>query len=300
MWKLGIWRGSKVPPFPCTVRKSVGPGSTGRKVRCLQSRLYDRGYTEVRITGTWNRRTSRAVRTFERDKDMLTLDRATPTTLHALRIWSGDPGRPAKVGRFALPSYGSVYTVGRRQVALTFDDGPAIPYTRQIVSILNRYEVPATFFVVGQSVSFDSDSLQAAARSGHSLQVHAWDHTSFTRLSDYGIGRQITRTSSALRSATGVRTTCYRPPGGSTSSRVRAAAAAYGHAPEILWNVNPADYLRPAPYTIAAHILNRADGRGLLVGLHDGGGSRANTVAALPSVISGLKARGYEFVKLCD
>jgi peptidoglycan/xylan/chitin deacetylase (PgdA/CDA1 family) len=193
-----------------------------------------------------------------------------------------------------------VYSVGRRQVALTFDDGPAIPYTEQIVSILNRNEVPATFFIVGQSVSWDADSLRLAARSGHSLQVHAWDHKTFTLLSDYEIGRQITRTSAAVRSATGRRTSCYRPPGGSTSSRVRSAAAAVGHAPEILWNVNPSDYLRPAPSTITSHILSRANGAGLIVGLHDGGGSRSNTVAALPSVISGLKARGYEFVSLCN
>ena len=299
LWKLGIWGGSKVPAFSCSVKSGVGPGSTGRKVRCLQSRLIDRGYDAVAITGKWNAKTSRAVRRFERANAMLTLGRATPTTLQALRIWSGNQNRPAKVGRANLPSYGAVYDVGPRQVALTFDDGPAIPYTSQMLSVLNKYEVPATFFVAGNAVSFGSDSLRSVARSGHSVQVHAWDHTAFTSLSDYSIGLQITRTSDAVKAATGKRTSCFRSPYGSTNTRVRAAAARVGHAPEILWNVDPQDWRRPAPSTLASHILRRADGRGLLVVLHDGGGSRTNTVAAMPTVIEGLKARGYEFVKLC-
>jgi len=299
LWKLGIWSGSKVPAFSCSVKSGVGPGSTGRKVRCLQSRLIDRGDGTVVITGKWNAKTSRAVRRFERANALLTLGRATPTTLRALRIWSGNQNRPAKVGRANLPSYGAVYNVGPRQVALTFDDGPAIPYTSQMLSVLNKYEVPATFFVAGNAVSFGSDSLRAVARSGHSVQVHAWDHTAFTSLSDYSIGLQITRTSAAVKAATGKRTSCFRSPYGSTNTRVRAAAARVGHAPEILWNVDPQDWRRPAPSTLASHILSRADGRGLLVVLHDGGGSRTNTVAAMPTVIEGLKARGYEFVKLC-
>jgi peptidoglycan/xylan/chitin deacetylase (PgdA/CDA1 family) len=67
-----------------------------------------------------------------------------------------------------------------------------------------------------------------------------------------------------------------------------------------LWNVDPSDYLRPSPYTLTARVLSKANGQGLIVALHDGGGSRSNTVAALPSIIQGLKARGYVFVKLCN
>ena len=136
--------------------------------------------------------------------------------------------------------------------------------------------------------------------SGHSVQVHAWNHPAFPSLSNYSIQQQILRTSAAIRAESGTQTTCYRPPYGSTNDRVRAAAAAVGHAPEILWNVNPSDYLRPAPYTMISHVLTRATGRGLIVGLHDGGGNRSNTVAALPGMIEGLLARGYQFVTLCD
>ena len=171
--------------------------------------------------------------------------------------------------------------------------------THELVDILNANEVPATFFVVGKFVSFDSDSLLRAAESGHSIQNHTWDHSTMTRQSDYEIGSDLRRTSGVVKDLTGRATSCYRPPGGATNTRVRLAAAANGFAPEILWNVNPSDYLQPSPYAIASHILYRATGRGLIVGLHDGGGRRSNTVAALQSVITGLKARGYEFVTLC-
>ena len=119
-------------------------------------------------------------------------------------------------------------------------------------------------------------------------------------LSDAQIISTLQRTSSAVKSVTGKRTRCYRPPYGSTSTRVVRAAAAAGMSPEVLWNVDPSDYRRPSPYTLISHVLSRANGNGLIVLLHDGGGPRANTVAALEPIIRGLRARNYTFVKLCN
>jgi len=90
LWKMGIWRDPRAPEFPCTVAQSVGPGSTGRKVRCLQSRLYDRGYTEVRITGVWDEPTQSAVKQFQRSVNLLTRPvGANRYTVWKLGIWRG-------------------------------------------------------------------------------------------------------------------------------------------------------------------------------------------------------------------
>jgi peptidoglycan/xylan/chitin deacetylase (PgdA/CDA1 family) len=69
---------------------------------------------------------------------------------------------------------------------------------------------------------------------------------------------------------------------------------------EIGWDVDPSDYARPAAWTIVARVLAAADGGSVLPVMHDGGGDRSNTVAALTPIIQGLKARGYKFVRLCD
>ena len=299
LWKMGIWDGAR-PPFPCDVSHAIGPWSAGKGVKCVQSRLIDLGYSAVGVTGGWDRATKRGVKKFQRARGLLTLVGAGSATLHRMRIWSRDAHAPILVGTAKVASTPSIRSVGRRQVALTFDDGPWFPYSDQIISILNRYEVPATFFVLGAQVSGGAGSVRRAAAAGHSIQNHTWNHAAMTKLSDAGITATLRWTSSAVKSVTGQRTTCYRPPGGSSSARVVRTAAAANMSPEVLWDVDPSDYLRPPPYVLISHVLSRADGRGLNIVLHDGGGFRGNTVAALETIIQGLRARNYRFVSLCN
>lgn len=204
---------------------------------------------------------------------------------------------PPPAGAVASGGGGGAATAGSRAVALTFDDGPS-GYTPQVLDVLGRYGVSATFFPVGYLVPGRADVVARAAREGHSVQNHTWSHAWLTRLSSSGVAAQLNRASDAIQSATGVRPTCYRPPYGASSARVRSVAASAGLR-EVRWTVETNDYLRPSPWTIARRVLSRADGRGLVVLLHDGGGNRANTVAALPAIIEGLQARGYTFVTLC-
>ena len=131
-----------------------------------------------------------------------------------------------------------------------------------------------------------------------SVEVHTWDHADLTRLSRSDVDAELTRSADAVQAAIGRRPTCFRPPYGATNPTVVAEAAKLGFA-QILWNVDPSDYLRPGARVIAARVLAAATGRGLVVGIHDGGGDRSETVAALPAIIHGLRARGYRFVRLC-
>ena len=187
--------------------------------------------------------------------------------------------------------------VGPHEVALTFDDGPS-DYTPAVLAVLTRYNVPATFFPVGYLAAAHPDLLVAEAHAGMSVQVHSWDHADLTRLSVPAIRDELIRTANAIQAAVGRRPACFRPPYGSTNGTVAAEGAKLGLT-QILWNVDPSDYLRPGANVIASRVLAAANGRGLVVTIHDGGGDRSQTVTALPAIIEGLHARGYTFVRLC-
>jgi peptidoglycan/xylan/chitin deacetylase (PgdA/CDA1 family) len=187
--------------------------------------------------------------------------------------------------------------VDAHQVALTFDDGPG-SYTPQVLAVLAYYGVPATFFAVGYEVGERPDLVRAEIAAGMAVGDHAWDHADLTRLPLAEVDDELQRGADAIVAATGYRPTCFRPPYGATNSTVAAAGARLGMS-QILWNVDPSDYLRPGAPVIAARVLGAANGRGLVVGIHDGGGDRSQTIAALPAIISGLRERGYTFVRLC-
>jgi hypothetical protein len=133
--------------------------------------------------------------------------------------------------------------------------------------------------------------------AGHSVQNHSYRHPYLTRLSSTAIASEIASTSRAVEGCTGVPTSCFRPPYGATSERVRASVL--GHT-EIMWTADSRDFLQPGVGAIVVNSLRGADGAGMIVLLHDGGGARHQTVAALPIIIQSYAARGYEFVSLCD
>ena len=187
--------------------------------------------------------------------------------------------------------------VGPHEVALTFDDGPG-PDTPAVLAALTRERVPATFFPVGSLAAARPDLLAAEANAGMSVQEHSWDHADLARLPIPAIDDELTRGANAIQAATGRRPTCFRPPFGSTNSTVTAEGAKLGLA-QVLWNVDPSDYKQPGASVIASRVLTAATGRGLVVIIHDGGGDRSQTVAALPAIIRGLRSRGYTFVRLC-
>jgi peptidoglycan/xylan/chitin deacetylase (PgdA/CDA1 family) len=187
--------------------------------------------------------------------------------------------------------------VGPHEVALTFDDGPGAS-TPAVLAALERGHVPATFFTVGSLAAARPDLLAAEANAGMSVQDHSWDHADLTRLSVPAIDDELIRGANAIQAATGRRPTCFRPPYGSTNSTVATEGSKLGLA-QVLWNVDPSDYRQPGASVIASRVLAAATGRGLVVAMHDGGGDRSQTAAALPAIIAGLHARGYTFVRLC-
>ena len=210
--------------------------------------------------------------------------------------WASSSGIALSLLDLASPASQRTW-VGPHEVALTFDDGPSA-YTLSMLAALAREGVPATFFTVGTEAAANPGLLVTEADAGMSVEDHTWDHANLTKLSPDAIDHELARSADAVQAAIGRRPSCFRPPGGNTNATVVGEGTKLGLA-QILWNVDPSDYLRPGASVIASRVLSTATGKGLVIGMHDGGGDRSQTVAALPAIVDGLRARGYTFVRLC-
>lgn len=182
-------------------------------------------------------------------------------------------------------------------VYLTFDDGPHPVYTPQVLEVLASYQVKATFFVVGDMVRRWPEPARRIVEEGHSMQSHAWNHDTLTTFSRREFITDMNRTQAELLYAAKVQATCLRPPYGATNSRVERWAGQLGLTVE-LWDAHGADWTDISAEGIARRVLRRV-GPGSVVLLHDGGGPRARTVAALEIIIPTLIEDGYRFGLLC-
>ena len=197
-----------------------------------------------------------------------------------------------EIGQVPVPRF----EPGPGQVALTFDDGPLPLYTPLILDVLARYDVPATFFVVGRSAEQLPGLLQRMRAEGHSVQNHTYDHAWLTRYSDTAVRSQLADTDRIIEAAIGVTPGCMRPPFGAVNDRIRSTSADLG-LEVVMWDVDPWDWKLPGSGAVANHVI-RYTGGGDIVLLHDGAGH--GTIGALPRIIESLRDRGLEFVTLCD
>lgn len=181
-----------------------------------------------------------------------------------------------------------------REIALTFDDGPCLPYTDQVLDILSDYGVPATFFCVGLHVHAMPDAVARMQEEGHAVANHTWSHPDLLSLTPDELHFQTEATSRAIARVTGEPPTLFRPPFGNRSPEVLRWIADEGMT-TVLWDTDTKDWRRPGSDTIAAVAVGRA-GPGSVVLMHDGGGDRSQTVSALRPVIEGLLADGYRLV----
>jgi len=187
----------------------------------------------------------------------------------------------------------------QRQVALTFDDGPHPPYTGQVLDILERYGVPATFFCIGLNAGARVEEIERMGALGHEFGNHTWSHPFLPELSHAELAEQIARTAEVIAQANGGATpSLFRPPYGSRTPRVLGWLGEL-EPRVVLWDVEAADWAMPGADVIARRVLDQARS-GSIILLHDGGGDRSQTVAALPMIIEGLLERGYQFVRVAD
>jgi len=193
-----------------------------------------------------------------------------------------------------LPPAGAA---ARPIVALTFDDGPDPQVTPAVLDILASRGVPATFFMLGRMAAVHPELVRQVAAAGNGVGGHTWNHVDLRTTSDPSYEAEVDRTNRLLSGLAGQDIRCVRPPKGATDARVLTQLNARGMS-NVLWSVDPTDWARPG----AAEIVRRtlaAVGPGSIILLHDAGGDRSQTLAALPAILDGIHDRGLTPVVLC-
>lgn len=201
--------------------------------------------------------------------------------------------------------YYNVNTNGDKVIALTFDDGPWDTSTAAILDTLKEYDAKATFFTVGQKISGHEDLLQRAANEGHEIGTHTWDHAegsgqgvSLILMSSDERKQEVEKGLQAIKDATGQDASLmFRSPGGNFDASVASDLSNLIDA-EIGWNIDTGDWQKPGVDTIAQRIESASPGEIIL--MHDGGGDRSETVAALKQALPKLKEEGYRFVTVSE
>jgi peptidoglycan/xylan/chitin deacetylase (PgdA/CDA1 family) len=182
---------------------------------------------------------------------------------------------------------------GHKTIALTIDDGPSPVYTPQVLRLLDKYQVTATFSMIGLQVASHPGVAREVAAAGHKIANHTWAHLDLAVLPPVAIADQINRATGAIHAATGRVPTLFRAPYGAWSPAVLRYCTQAAMTP-LDWSVDPRDWSRPGVAAIVGNIM-RNTRSGSIILEHDGGGNRSETVAALKMVLPRLLAAGYRF-----
>ena len=174
---------------------------------------------------------------------------------------------------------------GSREVALTFDDGPS-RYTPQVLAALAQAGQHATFFVTGQGATEYPDMLRRIVAGGDTFGDHTVTHAQLFREDAAKRTWELSSTAQRVYSTTGVHVKLFRPPYGQSSTDINTLSRQLGLLP-VTWSVDTRDWSRPGVSAIVATAL-RGVGPGDIILMHDGGGDRSETVAALPIILRAL------------
>lgn len=180
--------------------------------------------------------------------------------------------------------------------ALTFDDGPDPRFTGQILDILKKYKVQATFFVVGESCGAYPHLLRREITAGHEVQNHTFTHPDLVKDAAVSTEEEILRTHHAIEVITGREPCYFRPPRRLFTAETIDIADMNGYK-VVLWTIGLENRKAKTPRDMAERVIKAAQ-PGIIILAHDGILDRSKTVAALPLLIEGYQKKGYRFVKL--
>jgi peptidoglycan-N-acetylglucosamine deacetylase len=232
------------------------------------------------------------------------VEKQTQTIRRSFKV-NGGPGSPEEVQERLAAKYRGIYYIEglhhTKRIALTFDDGPS-RHTSDLLAVLDRHGVKATFFLVGQRVEEYPAIARAVLAAGHTVANHSYSHVSLAYLSegDFWDG-EVGKTQEVLNTVLGVKPSFFRPPFGSLRDPGVEMLASRG-LKVIIWSVDTKDwFLARSPDTAAAAIertvLEYVHDEAIVL-MHDGGAPADKTVEAVDRLIPQLKARGYRFVTI--
>ncbi|MEU6255291.1 glycosyltransferase [Streptomyces sp. NPDC047043] len=194
-------------------------------------------------------------------------------------------------------------SVPNKTIALTFDDGPNPTWTPQVLEILQKYDVPGTFFLVGSMVSRYPSIVKNMVEQGNEVGIHTFTHVDLSYQSDARITREMTQTQLALAGAAGITTTLFRAPYSSETDAidnyswpVYKTLGKDGYT-SVFVDTDSDDWKRPGVSKIVSWATPKKN-KGASVLFHDAGGERSQTIKALPKYIEKMRAKGYTFTTI--
>ncbi|QWB23768.1 MULTISPECIES: bifunctional polysaccharide deacetylase/glycosyltransferase family 2 protein [Streptomyces] len=194
-------------------------------------------------------------------------------------------------------------SVPDKTIALTFDDGPNPTWTPQVLAILEKYDVPATFFLVGSMVSRYPGIVEDMVEQGHEVGIHTFTHVDLSYQSDARVRREMEQTQLALAGAAGITTTLFRAPYSSETDAIdNYSWPVYKKLGEdgytsVFVDTDSDDWKRPGVSKIVQWATPKKN-KGASVLFHDAGGERSQTIKALPQYIEKMRAKGYTFTTI--
>ncbi|MGQ9727613.1 MAG: polysaccharide deacetylase family protein, partial [Candidatus Fervidibacter sp.] len=188
----------------------------------------------------------------------------------------------------------------QKLVALTFDDGPHPLFTPQVLDILKRYGIKATFFLIGKRVEKFPEIARRIVFEGHEVGNHTYSHpANLPKENKEQVRQEIEKCTAVIEKVTGVRPKLFRPPRGFLNYKVLMLAQLEGYTP-VFWTVSADHKEAKTPEAMAQRVLKLVQPCDVIL-MHDGRiPSRWKDVKALPLIVEGLQKRGYEFVTVSE
>ncbi len=184
------------------------------------------------------------------------------------------------------------------KIALTFDDGPHPYYTRQILEILDKYNVKATFFFVGQNIENYPETAELVYKAGHEIGNHTYTHSRVKAMERGELLSELNRCDDAIYEIDEYRPRLFRPPEGAFDDEVENAAKALDYS-IILWSIDTRDWEHMPPKKILSGVLSSVKSGDIIL-MHDYIGRNSPTPEALEMLIPALVERGYSFVRVSE
>lgn len=188
-----------------------------------------------------------------------------------------------------------------KEIVLTFDDGPNPEYTEEILDILNEYQVKASFFVIGNKAIQNQDIVERIHRDGHEIGIHTFSHPKTNGMSEERLKLELNGAQRVIQGITGHTTSLYRSPYGDEEAKFMPShfqkledVTELGYI-TVNYDIDSKDWKLRDSEAIVENVMNQASSGDIIL-LHDGGGDRQATLAALPEIIEQLQNQGYTFV----
>jgi len=206
--------------------------------------------------------------------------------------------------RVLKPAFPSCLWTGSKKepvVALTFDDGPHPQYTPELLAVLDKYQIPASFFWLGVCVERSPEVVKAIYQRGHWVGLHGYQHQIFTRFTPEALKQSLEKTQLAIARALSLdfqyvqqNVRDVRPPNGVFTPQILNWLHQWDYRP-VMWSVVPEDWVSPGVAIVVQRVLNQVENGSLIV-LHDGVCGGSEVAQATELIIKKLRSQGFNFV----